>query len=412
MTQPATRVHLPNARLLKCVWEDSGLRSIKGSRLLVLLALVQHTSRNADTMWPSIRRLSDFTRLSPRQVLRVLEDLERQGVIERDKRGRGRIYKMGAPIKTAAARIGDTRDTYAEAIGDTGDMRQVTPAPEIGDTGDTRSIKEEDSEVIRPREAPENGTEDALLVRCKALFRMRPATKLDRGEAKAWRTAAPLVTATSAQQWQVLEAYYGAELPARENYRRRDLAALLNNWNGELTRAADWAGKTGYTIPKAVQSVADDGRWRAALAALAAEKYPDADCSRFRRWEDLPASLQAEVLEVMAGAPADWQQLLRVYSLMNGDDPTRTFESWDRAPSYVRADLRTLAAEMAQSPAPEGWAAAITLLKEARELPAGDAYEAWPAVPLWLRAQVRLLMEKADEETETKGGTQHENTAD
>ena len=107
----------------------------------------------------------------------------------------------------------------------------------------------------------------------------------------------------------------------------------------------------------------------------------------------------------MAGAPADWRQLLRIYWLMNNADPTRTFASWDRAPSYVRADLRALAAEMEQSPAPEGWAAAIALLKDAEELPAGDAYEAWPAVPLWLRAQVRLLLDKSAEETETQGGT-------
>lgn len=395
MTQPATRVHLPNPRLLKCVWEDSGLRSIKGSRLLVLLALVQHTSRNADTMWPSIRRLSDFTRLSPRQVLRVLEDLERQGVIERDKRGRGRIYKMGAPIQTAAARIGDTRDTYAEAIGDTGDMRQVTPATEIGDTGDTRSIQEDVKGSIPGDELegwdafwasyPRKVSKKDALKAFRETRKVRPATA---------QLLAALAVFTSSKEWHKEAGRY-VPYPATwlRDERWRDVEAPA-----ELEAAA------GQAIPS-------ERKWREALAALAAEKYPDADCSRFRRWEDLPASLQAEVLEVMAGAPADWQQLLRVYWLMNGDDPTRTFESWDRAPSYVRDDLRTLAAEMAQSPAPEGWGAAITLLKEARELPAGDAYEAWPAVPLWLRAQVRLLVEQADKPTETQGGknAEHDN---
>lgn len=388
MTQPAIRVHLPNPRLLKCVWEDSGLRSIKGSRLLVLLALVQHTSRNADTMWPSIRRLSDFTRLSPRQVLRVLEDLERQGVIERDKRGRGRIYKMGAPIQTAAARIGDTRDTYAEAIGDTGDMRQVTPATEIGDTGDTRSIHE-DTKGRTPGDELEGW--DAFWASYPRKVSKKDALKAFRETRKVRPAPAQLLAAlavfTNSKEWQKDAGRY---VPYPATWLRDE------RWR-DVEAPAELEAAPGQEIPS-------DRKWREALAALAAAKYPDADCSRFRRWEDLPASLQAEVLEVMAGAPADWQQLLRVYSLMNGDDPTRTFESWDRAPTYVRDDLRTLAAEMAQSPAPEGWAAAITLLKEARELPAGDAYEAWPAVPLWLRAQVRLLLEQADRPTETQGG--------
>lgn len=36
-----------------------------------------------------------------------------------------------------------------------------------------------------------------------------------------------------------LESYYLADIP-REDYRRRDLLTLLNNWNGELDRARLW----------------------------------------------------------------------------------------------------------------------------------------------------------------------------
>ena len=396
MTQPATRVHLPNPRLLKCVWEDSGLRNIKGSRLLLLLALVQHTSRNADTMWPSIRRLAYITRLSVRQVLRVLEDLERRGWIERDKRGRGRIYKMGAAIQTAVARIGDARDTYAEPIGDTGDMSQVTPATEIGDTGDTRSMKE-DTKGSMPGDELEGF--DAFWASYPRKVSKKDALKAFRETRRTRPPTAQLLAAlgvfTGSKEWQKAGGQY---VPYPATWLRDE------RWR-DVEAPAELEAGPGRAIPS-------EQDWRAALAALAAEKYPDADCSRFRRWEDLPDSLQAEVREVMAGAPADWRQLLRIYWLMNNDDPTRTFASWDRAPSYVRADLRALAAEMEQSPAPEGWAAAIALLKDAEELPAGDAYEAWPAVPLWLRAQVRLLLDKSAEETETQGGTQHENTAE
>ena len=35
-------------------------------------------------------------------------------------------------------------------------------------------------------------------------------------------------------------AYYTADIPESADYRRRDLATLLNNWTGELDRARKW----------------------------------------------------------------------------------------------------------------------------------------------------------------------------
>jgi DNA-binding MarR family transcriptional regulator len=350
--QPATRVHLPNVRLLKAVWEDAGLKHVKGSRLLVLVALVQHTSRNTDTVWPGIRRLADFTRLSPRQVLRVLEELERGGVIERDKRGRGRIYRMGPAVQSAVARIGDARDTYAEPIGDTGDMPQVTPATEIGDTHVTPRNKERDKEVS-------TGSDGGVLSRCKSLFRMRPGTKFDVGQSKAWAKAAALVADTSEPHWRALEAYYAAEISGTD-FRRRDLATLLNNWNGEITRAEDWCRRTGHTFEQESPRV--------------------------------------------SAPPAEWEQLLRVHLLTNYPDAEhRTFDSWDRVPDWMRNHVREMARWVEAEPAPEGWAAVIAALRDAGELPAGAAFAAWTAVPLWLRAQVHLLLEQSAKETDKQG---------
>lgn len=41
----------------------------------------------------------------------------------------------------------------------------------------------------------------------------------------------------------VMEEYYTADIPTKENIRRRDLITMLNNWNGELDRAKGWATK-------------------------------------------------------------------------------------------------------------------------------------------------------------------------
>lgn len=252
----------------------------------------------------------------------------------------------------------------------------------------------------------DKGAED-LLLRCRAMFRMRPDSRLDPAQKHAWRNAAANVAETKPEEWQQLEAYYSAALAEREDFRRRDLATLLNNWSGEVTRARDWCTKVGWTIPLAARVPQD---WRELVAVVLKRDHPDAEEKIFSDWSAVPGWLQDEVREAMSGAPADWRQLLRVYVLMNNYDPTCTFDSWDQAPSYVRDDLRALAAEMQRSPAPDGWAAAIVLLQEAGELPAGDAFEAWPAVPLWLRAQVCLLLKKADKQTETQEGKQHENT--
>ena len=37
-----------------------------------------------------------------------------------------------------------------------------------------------------------------------------------------------------------LEQFYLAEIPKDEDYRRRDLMTLLNNWNGEADKARTW----------------------------------------------------------------------------------------------------------------------------------------------------------------------------
>ena len=142
---------------------------------------------------------------------------------------------------------------------------------------------------------------DSLLLRAKAIFRMRPGTPLDRGQRRAWKQAAPAMDCTIESEWQTLEAYYAAEIASRDDIRRRDLATLLNNWSGELTRAAAWAARTGFH-PEISQKKETGGPpedlWRAALEAL----YPEGNHTAYRAWADVPESLRDEITAALAVA--------------------------------------------------------------------------------------------------------------
>lgn len=153
---------------------------------------------------------------------------------------------------------------------------------------------------------PAPAEEDPQLLRAKRLFRMRTGTPLDRSQARAWRTAQPAAEGTTEPEWQLLEAYYSAVIPSRDDIRRRDLATLLNNWSGELTRAAAWADRVGWYPENSQKKETGPGEpdeqiWRAALEGL----YPDGDLNAYRRWRDIPESLRVEILEAIAAIPED-----------------------------------------------------------------------------------------------------------
>ena len=169
--------------------------------------------------------------------------------------------------------------------------------------------EEKSNTPIVPASGDETGEEKGMdqpaenphLDRARAIFRMRPTTPLDRAQARAWKVAAPTITATfSPTDWATLEAYYAAEIPARDDIRRRDLATLLNNWSGELTRARRWAEQFGFTPPdlsqKNEKGAPPDDLWREVLSAL----YPEADPAVYSAWAQVPDSLQGEILQAIA----------------------------------------------------------------------------------------------------------------
>ena len=153
-----------------------------------------------------------------------------------------------------------------------------------------------------------------LLARAKAIFHIRPGTKLDASQDRAWRKARPVLAEASEEDWLVVEAWHEADLPKREDYRRRDLATLLNNWGGEVIRARTWAKKTGFSAPTDRQKKEKGGPPDEIWRALLAERYPDGDPGIYRNWGELPASLQADLL-------ADYEDLTAAHGAA-GDPPT------------------------------------------------------------------------------------------
>jgi hypothetical protein len=168
------------------------------------------------------------------------------------------------------------------------------------DDQSTQEQGKESNTPIVPKgdENPEPPAEEKpeTLLRAMALFRMRPATPLDRSSARAWKIAKAAVAATSDAEWSRLEAYYAAELPDKDDYRRQDLSTLLNNWSGELTKAARYCERQGLH-PDSAKKEKDGGAppddlWREVLHAL----YPDSDPSVYSTWSQVPDSLRTEIL--------------------------------------------------------------------------------------------------------------------
>jgi len=161
--------------------------------------------------------------------------------------------------------------------------------------------KGKDTPIV-PASGDEPAEQDPLLLRAKAIFRMRPGTALDRSMRRAWKLSAAAIAGTAEPEWQTLEAYYASQsIHFRDDIRRRDLATLLTNWTGELTRAAAWAARTGFypeNSQKKETGGPPDELWRAALEAL----YPEGNHTAYRAWGDVPESLREEITAAITAA--------------------------------------------------------------------------------------------------------------
>lgn len=83
----------------------------------------------------------------------------------------------------------------------------------------------------------------AIKDRAAKLHNKRPSTPWDSAELRAWKSAEASVKATTEANWQLLEWFYA--LPQAQTFSRTALAQTLNNWNGEISKAAAYKAKNG-----------------------------------------------------------------------------------------------------------------------------------------------------------------------
>jgi hypothetical protein len=186
----------------------------------------------------------------------------------------------------------DINRTMSESVSD---KKRREPDQRREEKSNTPIVPASGDEAGEKNTSPEAAAIEQSLARAKAIFRKRPTTPLDPAETRAWRKVADLLEGTTDPEWQLLEAYYAADIPARDDIRRRDLATLLNNWSGELTRARRWSEQTGWhpeNAQKKEKGAPPDDLWREVLHAL----YPDADPAVYATWAMVPDSLRAEIL--------------------------------------------------------------------------------------------------------------------
>jgi hypothetical protein len=149
-------------------------------------------------------------------------------------------------------------------------------------------------------EGPKKGR---LQLRTEALMRRRESTPLSVAERKAFAKARGVIEATAEEDWVLLEEFYRA--PQEETFARKDLAALLNNWNGEIDRARGWKGRRGGSVAgvpvRALAPVVEPVGWRE-FVALSFPDCPYAPCQpkAGAAWSDVEAAHQRMIAEAMA----------------------------------------------------------------------------------------------------------------
>jgi hypothetical protein len=133
-----------------------------------------------------------------------------------------------------------------------------------------------------------------ILARLRALFRIRPETRLDATTHKAWEKNKKSAAALTESDLSVLEWAYRQKEGDAAKYRRRDLATLLNNLTSEVTRSYQWSRAAGATPGPATEP---EG-WR----DLIEREYPECNLST---WAALPESMKAFVhFQLRAAQPA------------------------------------------------------------------------------------------------------------
>lgn len=80
--------------ILNDMVESGDIGSMDGSSIKVYLVIKSHTNFSTGTAFPSIELIAKKTKLSSRQVIRCLDELEKYGYILKSKNGRNNVYTL------------------------------------------------------------------------------------------------------------------------------------------------------------------------------------------------------------------------------------------------------------------------------------------------------------------------------
>jgi hypothetical protein len=128
------------------------------------------------------------------------------------------------------------------------------------------------------------------LTRFRNLFNLRDSTPLDSSSSRAWEKNKKAAAAVSEEDWRFLEWAYRQKEGAAAQFRRKDLATLLNNILTEVSRARDWAGRSGASVSATAPVSTEPAGWR----DLIETEFPEVNLTT---WALLPDSMKFWVRE-------------------------------------------------------------------------------------------------------------------
>ena len=242
---------------------DAGVQSCslaaRGLWEEMLWIMYEAPERGYLVLRPGVSLEPDLARLvgsTPDEVDELKEQLELKGIYSRDERGiifsRRMVHDhLISEKRSAAGRKGgnpallnqppnpldkQTPDPRAPVRGETRQrtedrVQKKSPEPPKPPTGGKRRVR---TDTKKKQTRVKQNTE--LMVRIGKWFNRGEKTLWSLYEAEALERLMPIGGGEVA----VLEAYYTAEISEGDDFRRRNLETLLNNWPGERDRAAAW----------------------------------------------------------------------------------------------------------------------------------------------------------------------------
>ncbi len=221
------------------VWK---LKTPDAATKLVLLKLADNANDDGEC-WPSLTTISRETCLDRSTVCRKIAYLAAVGALSKVPGHTGVSTRYRLEIKPGNPDLEGSRTVPLVAPRDQG-SRTTRLGVVAQCDGGSRTVRHQPS--VEPSIEPPmnhqglegNGRTEKteLQLRLGSLFNRKPSTPWTASELKALK----VIGRPDEEDLQILETYYRAKLPKSENFRRRDLGTLLNNFAGEIDRARNF----------------------------------------------------------------------------------------------------------------------------------------------------------------------------